>query len=292
MDVVITYVNGLDKIWREEYDRHLNLPAQDKRFRDWGTLKYLLRGIQSNMPFVRNVFLVVSHKSQVPDWADVSNLKIVLHEEIIPKEYLPTFNSTTIEMFLHKIEGLDEEFIYFNDDMFPVGACDPEDFFADGKIVLGFSRHRLAWGMYKKHCRRSDNIARRVLGQRVGSDFIRPQHICSPMLKSQCDEIFNKANEDILASLTKVRENKNINQYIFLDYIYYKGLAIQKRISKKHISVSLASPGTLRSFIVNQKRKMVCINDVKVSEKRYSKLKPAILNAFQERFPDKSRFEL
>ena len=149
MDAVITYVNGLDPVWREEYSRALNIPALDKRFRDWGTLKYLLRGIETYMPFVRNVYLVVSGRTQVPDWAS-ERLKVVTHKDIIPEKFLPTFNSTTIEMFLHRIPGLDERFIYFNDDMFPVAPSSEEDYFRDGKIVIGFSRHLFAGGMYKR----------------------------------------------------------------------------------------------------------------------------------------------
>ena len=59
MDIVITYVDGNDPIWKADYEKHTNVPVMEKRFRDWGTLKYLLRGIEVNMPFIRNVYLVV-----------------------------------------------------------------------------------------------------------------------------------------------------------------------------------------------------------------------------------------
>ena len=123
MDIVITYVDGNDPVWKQDYEKYTNVPVMQKRFRDWGTLKYLLRGIEVNMPFIRNVYLVVSHPSQVPQWADTQNLKIVLHKDIIPEEYLPTFNCNPIEMHLHRIDGLDEEYLYFNDDMFPSGLA-------------------------------------------------------------------------------------------------------------------------------------------------------------------------
>ena len=156
MDIVITYVDGNDPVWKQDYEKYTNVPVMEKRFRDWGTLKYLLRGIEVNMPFIRNVYLVVSHESQVPQWADKTNLNVVLHKDIIPAEYLPTFNSTTIEMFLHRIEGLDEEFVYFNDDIFPVMPSQPEDLFRDRKAVIGMSRHLLSTSMYKKHVKRSE----------------------------------------------------------------------------------------------------------------------------------------
>ena len=151
MDAVITYVDGLDPLWQEDYRTSMGGPVMAKRFRDWGTLRFLLRGIETHLPFVRNVYLVVSRESQVPEWAS-EKLKIVYHRDIIPERFLPVFNSTAIEMFLHRIPGLDEEFIYLNDDFFPLRDCRPEDFFRDGKAGVSFQRHLFASGLYKRHC--------------------------------------------------------------------------------------------------------------------------------------------
>lgn len=291
MDIVITYVDGNDPVWKADYEKYTNVPVLEKRFRDWGTLKYLLRGIQTNMPFIRNVYLVVSHPSQVPDWADKDNLRIVLHKDIIPSEYLPTFNSTTIEMFLHRIEGLDEEYLYFNDDIFPVSECRPDSFFREGKIVVGFSRHLLVSGMYKKHCRRSDHLARKALGMKPGLTFVRAQHICTPMLRSQCEEVWTLLENDIKASLSRVRNDSNVNQNLMLDYVYYKGMAVSERISSRHFSIAVAGIATLTSFLAAPDRNLCCINDVKIPESKYLPLREALLAAFDKRFPEKSRFE-
>lgn len=293
MDIVITYVDGNDPVWKQDYERYTQVPVMHKRFRDWGTLKYLLRGVEVNMPFIRNVYLVVSHPSQVPAWADVSQLKVVLHKDIIPEEFLPTFNCNPIEMHLHRIPGLDEEYLYFNDDMFPVGACRPTDFFREGKPVIGYYRHLFASGMYKKICRNSDRLARKVLGLNPSCFFTRPQHICSPMLKSQCEEIYVKAEEEIRkTSATRTRTGENLNQYLFLDYMNYKGLVMKEKISNKHFSASVVSENDLKEFLRNPTRSLVCINDVRLSENRYEHLRGAVLEAFEEAFPEKSRFEL
>lgn len=293
MDAVITYVDGNDVVWKQDYEKTTSVPVMEKRFRDWGTLKYLLRGIETKMPFIRNVYLVVSHPSQVPQWADQEQLRIVLHKDIIPSEFLPTFNCNPIEMHLHRIPGLDEEYIYFNDDMFPVGDCRPEDFFRNGKPVIGYYRHLIASGMYKKICRNSDRLARKALGMKPSCFFTRPQHICSPMLKSQCDELYAKVEDEIRkTSATRTRTEENLNQYLFLDYMNYKGLVVREKISNKHYSVAVASPDTLREFLHNPTRNLVCINDVRLSEARYESLRGAILDAFESTFPVKSRFEL
>ena len=293
MDAVITYVDGNDPVWKQDYEKTTNVPVMEKRFRDWGTLKYLLRGIETKMPFIRNVYLVVAHPSQVPEWADREQLKIVLHKDIIPAEFLPTFNCNPIEMHLHRIPGMDEEYIYFNDDMFPVGDCRPTDFFRDARPVIGYYTHLFASAMYKKICRNSDRLARKALGMKPSCFFTRPQHICSPMLKSQCEELYAKVEDEIRkTSATRTRTEENLNQYLFLDYMNYKGLVIREKISNKHFSVAVASPDSLRDFLHSPTRNLVCSNDVRLSEERYEQLRGAILDAFQSTFPSKSRFEL
>lgn len=291
MDIVITYVDGNDPVWQRDYEKYTNVPVLRKRFRDWGTLKYLLRGIEVNMPFIRNVFLVVSHHSQVPAWVCGDNLKVVLHSDIIPAEYLPTFNSTTIEMFLHRIEGLDEEFLYFNDDIFPVKPCRPEDFFRDGKAVIGMSRHLIASSMYKKHVRRSDRLARAALGLPERHCFLRVQHSCIPVLKSQCHEVFGLQRDAVSATLSRVRNDRNINMTFFLSYMFNKHLVVNERLSCKHVSLAAITLKKLASYISEPQRSMLCINDVKLSEERYMLYRELIINTFEKSFPLKSRFE-
>lgn len=291
MDIVITYVDGNDPVWKQDYEKYTNVPVMEKRFRDWGTLKYLLRGIEVNMPFIRNVYLVVSHESQIPEWADKKNLKVVLHKDIIPAEYLPTFNSTTIEMFLHRIEGLDEEFVYFNDDIFPISPSRPEDLFRDGKAVIGMSRHLLYTSMYKKHVRRSDMMAREALGLSKRLCFLRCQHSCIPVLKSQCVEVFERQKDKVQASLSRVRNDGNINMTFFLSYMYHKSLVINERISCGHMSLAATSESKLQEGINSPKRRFLCINDVRLSEGKYESYRNVMISAFEKRFPSKSRFE-
>lgn len=291
MDIVITYVNGLDPIWQQDYERHTNVPVLEKRFRDWGTLRYLFRGIEKNMPFIKNVFLVVSHESQIPTWINRQTVKVVLHSDIIPKEYLPTFNCNPIEMHLHRIEGLDEEYLYFNDDMFPIIPCHETDFFRQGKGVIGMGRHWFASNMYKRICRNSDRLARRLSGLASSHSFLRPQHICSPMLKSICEELYDKAKDEILASLSRTRTMNDLNQYLYLDYMYHKGYIINEKLSKRHISVGFASANRIRKELLNPVKKLICINDVHLSEKKYIKLRETILLSFEQCFPHQSKYE-
>lgn len=292
MDIVITYVNGLDPVWQRDYEKHTNQPVLEKRFRDWGTLRYLFRGIAENMSFVRKVHLVVSHESQVPEWINRNEVNVVLHKDIIPAKYLPTFNCNPIEMHLHCIEGLDEEYLYFNDDVFPMRKCEPTDFFRNGNGQLGMSHHLLVWDMFKAICRNSDRLARKALGMKLSLLFLRPQHICTPMLRSECKELYAKVEGEIAkTSSARTRSGENLNQYLFLDYMYLKGRLENRRLSKQHISVGMVSAKQLRNAIVNPSRNLLCVNDVQLSEERYTELRTALLEAFEERFPQQSKYE-
>ena len=292
MDAVITYVNGLDQAWQEAYRSCLGEDMNGKHFRDWGTLKYLLRGIEVHLPFVRNVFLVVSGESQVPEWADRTNLKVVFHSDIIPSRFLPVFNSTAIEMFLHRIPGLDEEFIYLNDDFFPVRDCRPEFFFRDGKAAASFHHHLLASGMYKSHCRNADRLARKAAGLAPSLLYLRPQHTCGAMLRSVCEELHAREGDTIEASVSPVRSMDNFNYYLFMDYAFHTGRTFARKVSNRHFSTAVASAKKVCAFIAAPDADFACINDVNMSEDRFREFRDSLLEAFAAALPVKSRFEL
>lgn len=293
MDIVITYVNGLDPEWLKDYSQYTNTPILEKRFRDWGTLPYLFRGIEKNMPYIDNVFLVVSRDSQVPAWLNRENVKVVLHRDFVPEDFLPTFNCNPLELYMHRIPGLSEEFLYFNDDMFPMLPTQASDFFENGCGKIHFSRHYLTGGnMYKKICRNSHRGARKALGLKGTCAFLRPQHICSPMLKSACKEVFDILENEIRDSIRITRTAEDFNQYLFLDYMLFKGMIKDEKISNKHFSVAAATPKQVSDFILNPTRKMACINDVHLGPKHYEVMRKAVLDAFEAYFPEKSKYEL
>ena len=292
MDIVITFVNGLDPLWQKQYESTTSTPILTKRFRDWGTLRYLFRGIERNMPFIRKVHLVVSSQSQVPEWVDRNEVDVVLHSDIIPAEHLPTFNSNTIELHMFNIKDLDEEFLYFNDDIFPMLPMRAEDFFQEGRGIIGMSRHLLSMDMFKKICRNSDRAARKALGMRPKCCFLRPQHICAPMFRSECSKAYEAVKEDILATLSRTRRAENITQYLFTDFAYLKGRIINRRQPSKHFSMAVASPEKIESYLRAPERALVCINDVQLGDKQYRAMHDMLHRVFEDIFPKKSKFEI
>jgi hypothetical protein len=112
------------------------------------------------------------------------------------------------------------------------------------------------------------------------------------MFKSECEELYNKVEPAIRKSISRVRTGENLNQYLFLDYMYLKGKIINERISKKHFSVGVVSANKLRKFVTRPTHKMACINDVQLTEERYVELRKVLLDSFDELLPNKSKFEI
>lgn len=139
IDFVIAWVDGSDPEWQKEkaiYTKTNNLKVEsdsrDLRYKDLGTLRYWFRGVEKFAPWVRKIHFVTW--GHIPAWLDLQNkkLNVVKHDEFIPKEYLPTFSSHAIELNMHRIKGLAEHFVYFNDDMFLISPCQKNIFFHKG----------------------------------------------------------------------------------------------------------------------------------------------------------------
>ena len=82
-DIVIPWVDASDQKWinkkkqwtlKEKSQQEQSEMDADERYRDYGTLKYLLRSIDQNMSWVENIFLITD--DQVPNWLDTENKKI------------------------------------------------------------------------------------------------------------------------------------------------------------------------------------------------------------------------
>lgn len=136
IDFVVTWVDGADPEWRAQkriYSPESLSDDREERYRDWDLLRYWFRGVEKFAPWVRTIHFVTW--GHLPPWLNTDNprLHIVNHRDYIPQEYLPTFNSNALELCFHNIEGLSENFVYFNDDMFCLQPLKKEDFFRNGK---------------------------------------------------------------------------------------------------------------------------------------------------------------
>lgn len=145
MDIVYTYVDDSDPIWKANKEKYMetdlnkNINNSDtfthNRYYSRDELKYSLRSLEKNLPFIRNIYIITDN--QKPKWFhETDRLKIIDHKDIIKEEYLPTYNSHVIEANIHKINGISNIFMYMNDDIFFGHPLNEDDFYKDGLISV------------------------------------------------------------------------------------------------------------------------------------------------------------
>ena len=234
IDLVIAYVNNQDQVWKDTFVKYCKknnacekiVEMLGSRFGGINFLDYHLKLANKNIGWINTIYLLLSNKEQVDESKLPSNVKIVLHKDFIWGEYLPTFNSTTIEMFLWNIPNLSEHFIYANDDMLPTGKMNPSDFFdfESNKIKINWRYDDFVNGnIYAHQCH--NNYVH--LAKAMGVDFdnekmLRPVHSYTPMIKSHCERAFGLIAKHILDHIRGFRTEYQHNQYIYPLYEQFK----------------------------------------------------------------------
>lgn len=299
IDYVFPYVNNTEEVWIKSFMTYCSkINRQDKfdtingqRYTDMGLLPILIKCIKMNMSWVRKIHIIVSNIEQLPQGIrEDEKVNVVLHKDIIPSEYLPTFNSTTIEMFIQNIEGLAEHFIYGNDDMFPVSKLEPTDFFSeDGtKIKINFHKERLQVlpSQFRRVCYNNNKTLIKSFGLNTelkDREFFRPLHSITPMLKSHCIEVADKCRDTVYAHLNAFRTDKQHNQYIYPVYEYFCSNTESSSVAFKYVSCKNTVDEVVDA-VLNESNQVVCINDTP-SEHRHEIIvsKSKILEAFEKR---------
>jgi hypothetical protein len=177
---------------------------------------YCIRSILKFSPFVRRIHIVTD--AQVPAvfeaaraWPTALKNKLALvdHREIFAghEDCLPNFNSLAIESLLHRVPGLAEQFVYFNDDFMIIRPLTREAFFRQGRPVLhGRSaampetrlsrRVRALWRkMFKPEpgSLRASNTQAQALGARMAGArerFLLAGHNPHPLRRSTLERFF------------------------------------------------------------------------------------------------------
>lgn len=132
IDFVIAWVDGEDPEWLRKKNNYSvkrqNVSSGDERFRANNSLHYLISSMLKYANWFNNLYIVTDN--QIPkNLPDDSRIHIVDHSDIIPAVYLPTFNSDAILLNIHKIHGLAEHFVYFDDDFLLLKPTKKTDFF-------------------------------------------------------------------------------------------------------------------------------------------------------------------
>ena len=177
IDFIIYWVDGSDVDWQKKKALYKGSDYQNNaaRFRDWGILRYWFRAVEEYAPWVNRVFFVAD--SQRPKWLNFNHPKLVYidHQDFIPHEFLPTFQANTIELNFHRIKGLSEHFVVFNDDMYINAPISPEYYFKGGLPCDAPYEHLFVACGYDRVDKWGINIMDYVNTQIINANFKRPE---------------------------------------------------------------------------------------------------------------------
>ena len=329
IDFVIPWVDGSDPAWQEEKRKYSPVYVDDSnsvnRYRDWGLLPYWFRAVERFTPWVHKIhFITWGH---LPDFLNREHpkLHIVRHEDYIPREYLPTFSANPIEMNMHRIEGLSEHFVYFNDDTFIMRPMEKKQFFKKGlpciygvespvvpanrevwqyllvndviTINQHFSKNRMTFATTMKMLSGKYSLTEHIRAIATKclfpNDFVGFKNVHAPasFLKSTFKTIWQEENE-LLKNTTshRFRSKEDVNQWLAL---WWQVVSGQFEPYKTDSVISVADEAHIEKLckiIQNQSHDMLCINDP-VGDIDFIVLSEKLKMAFETILSEKCSFE-
>lgn len=333
IDLIIPWVDDSDSVWKREKEKYLASVAADGnansniRYQSWDNLHYWFRAVEKFMPWVHKVFFVTW--GHMPSFLNMEcpKLEVVRHDDYIPKEYLPTFNSNTIEMNYHRIEGLSENFILFNDDFFPLQPIPEEYYFQNDMIcdeavespimpvdigsisgwscrmkannILFINRHFSKREVQKRNynkwfCKEYGELLQRNEGLSYWNNFcgFHDPHMASAMKKSTLRKLWELEPDTLhTASLNRFRGETDVSQYLIRYWQLCEGNFVPRKTLGKPYLVTLENCNDIAESIKKQEWQMVSLNEECMPEE-FEIVKETINKALGELLPGKSSFEL
>ncbi len=326
IDFVLLWVDGSDPAWLEQKKQFSpkkeDFGSGDNRFRDWDNLQYWFRGVERFAPWVNKIYFVTW--GHVPSWLNTEHpkLKIVKHTDFIPPEYLPTFNSDTIETNLFRLEELSEHFVLFNDDFFLIDAVKPEDFFQNGLPCDSFVENLIApvgrfgithtkvviTDIINAHFRKRA-VHKRFRGKIYNAKYglqnlitlyfapfsyftgFRNPHIAQSHLKSTFREIWELEGEALDTSCrNRFRGTNDVSHWLMRYWNMCSGKFQPRSIRFGHYFEAGRNNDALCSYIREQKGKTICINDM-AGDYSFEKARDEINGALRDILPEPCSFE-
>ena len=332
IDIIVTWVDGTDPKWlteKQDWLKNENIEHGSNssiRFESWDNLQYWFRAVERFMPWFRNIIFVTY--GHIPDFLNIHHprLKVVKHSDYIPVDYLPTFNSNTIEMNFYRIKQLSENFIIFNDDLFPLQPIEETYYFKNNRVcdeavenivttaaygpVAHIARYASVNNMFiinkyfkkrevqernweKWYCEDYGERLERTKSLQYWYDFpgFYDPHMANAMKKTVLSHLWDIEKEILdQASRNRFRDYSDVTQYLIRYWQLCTGEFYPRKTKGKFYFVTLENCRTIAKSIEMQEYQMVSLNEDCTPEE-FEEIKYHINRAFEKILPDKSSFE-
>ena len=213
LDFVITWVDGSDQKLQAKRNQYCK-SVETTRFASDEEIYFCIASILKYVPYCRTIYLVTDQ--QQPTWltefvaqgiCTADKIQVIDHQVLFDgyTQYLPTFNSLSLETMLWNIPNISSKFIYLNDDFFFNAPSKIEDFLVDNKVVI--------YGHWQKNIAKKFKYEiKKLLSKTVSAKYTVAQMLSAEMVGlSQYFEIHHRPhliNKDLLRQFFK--ENTHI----------------------------------------------------------------------------------
>ena len=324
IDFVIPWVDGSDPAWQAVKRLYTGTGGDERavRFRAWDNFKYLFRAFEKYTPWVNQVHFVTW--GHLPPWMNETcpKLHIVNHRDFMSERYLPTFSSRAIELNMHRIPGLAEQFVYFNDDMFILRPMRPEQFFKNGlpaeRAILypyrGNPRGSIGnivsndMDLINVNFKKGEMIRRnfsKFINRRYGSELkytlaslayphivgFSRSHYPNPYLKRTFETVWEKEYPALDATcLNKLRSPGDVNQWLMRFWQLASGQFTPVEFGEKRYYALGNDNAKALNTIRTQGCDLACLND-QDDIQDFDLQNRLLCEAFESILPEKSSFE-
>jgi len=260
-------------------------------------IKYCLRSISKNMPWVRRIYILQNSDANVPSFFSANyrqnGIYLFGDDQVIPAKYLPTTNSDSIETFLTLLPGLSENFIYFNDDWFVMKPVPMHYFFTSGGVPKRIIENR-------RYLPSTKNVMKTPPSP--GESVWYP-HVPTPYTKTEINTYLDKYPE-FIEYTRSIRSRKNLDKSVCYDLgltfpcmqlhtnVSYNSHQTNGKETEKEASDYLEFPRDIAK-ISKVSKKFLCVNDqFEGSLEERSSFRNTLNTVMESVFPDKSWAEL
>ena len=306
IDLVYLWVDGNDPQWLVRRNEFFGIQySSDEtnckgRYANNDELKYSLRSVEKNIPWVRKIFIVTD--GQIPEWLNTQNpkIQIVDHSQILPVEAMPCYNASVIECFLGRIPDLSEHFLFANDDMFANKQLTPDFFFSDdGLPIVRLKRKIFGKLRYfiKKSINKKLDTYRSLLylsAQRIQSITGKyytgiPHHNIDSYCKSDFNMVIDRFKDEVMVSQEHhIRHKDDFHRSAISYYVLATKRGWLKYVKKtESYRIPVHKPDFMK-YIRRYNPQLFCLNDSQyANEKDRERIQPFLENMF----PISSKFE-
>jgi hypothetical protein len=220
-------------------------------------------------PWINRIFIVTAN--QRPQWVadEGSHLSFIDHSAIAENHFLPSFNSSAITTWIHRIPNLSEHFIFLNDDFFIGKPVRPSHFFTAGGIPrVQFSQNTRPVAQQYDLAHFFDQMKanqRELLRSFLGREIVRfVKHVPQPLRLHTLKEIeqaFASRTHSTRAARFRSTMDINVDQFHHY-YALATGRAVEVSHSYTYIDVGRSeSLEDLNALLCANKKTFFCLND-------------------------------